>query len=102
MRCSTPPMKQNVAYPPFECSETTLRQPLPVEYGAAGEHAARGPERSPRQVVSRLPLAFATTELRLLTDNYLAFGAHAAANPAAPDPAGRAGVTANTKSFTAV
>lgn len=28
-------------------------------------------------------LAFATTELRLLTDNYLAFGAQAAANPAA-------------------
>ena len=34
-------------------------------------------------------LAFATTELRLLTDNYLAFGAHAAANPAAPDSVGR-------------
>ena len=31
----------------------------------------------------------ATTELRLLTDNYLAFGAHAAANPAAPDSVGR-------------
>ena len=30
-----------------------------------------------------------TTELRLLTDNYLAFGAHAAANPAAPDSVGR-------------
>ena len=47
-------------------------------------------------------LAFATTELRLLTDNYLAFGAHAGRIRPRRMRWAAAGMAANTRSFTAV